>query len=185
MHRPHAEARDTLMTFAHHLRDGLIPNLFPEGDQDGLYNTADATLWFFHAIDRYVTMTKDVETLRDLLPSLDEIVRLHLAGTRFGIRVDDDGLLTQGAANLALTWMDAKVGDWVVTPRRGKTVEINALWYNAVRLLAQWWRAFDRDAAHLDAVADRRVRPSTGDSGSSRATTSTTSWMAKRVTTRP
>jgi predicted glycogen debranching enzyme len=82
-------------------------------------------------------------------------VRLHLAGTRFGIRVDEDGLLTQGAANVALTWMDAKVGDWVVTPRRGKTVEINALWYNAVRLLAQWHRALDRDAADLDAVAAR------------------------------
>jgi predicted glycogen debranching enzyme len=151
----HAEAKGILMTFAHHLRDGLIPNLFPEGDNEGLYNTADATLWFFHAIDRYVTVTQDVEPLRDLLPSLEEVVRLHLAGTRFGIRVDDDGLLTQGAANLALTWMDAKVGDWVVTPRRGKTVEINALWYNAVRLLAQWCRAFDRDAAHLDAIAER------------------------------
>jgi predicted glycogen debranching enzyme len=151
----HAEAKGILMTFAHHLRDGLIPNLFPEGDNEGLYNTADATLWFFHAIDRYVTVTQDVEPLRDLLPSLEEVVRLHLGGTRFGIRVDDDGLLTQGAANLALTWMDAKVGDWVVTPRRGKTVEINALWYNAVRLLAQWCRAFDRDAAHLDAIAER------------------------------
>jgi predicted glycogen debranching enzyme len=151
----YSEARGILMTFAHHLRDGLIPNLFPEGDQEGLYNTADATLWFFHAIDRYVTITKDLEPLRDLLPSLEEIVRLHLGGTRFGIRVDDDGLLTQGAGNLALTWMDAKVGDWVVTPRRGKPVEINALWYNAVRLLAQWQRSFDRDAAHLDAVAER------------------------------
>jgi predicted glycogen debranching enzyme len=150
-----AEARGMLMTFAHHLRDGLIPNLFPEGDQEGLYNTADATLWFFHAIDRYVTASKDTETLRDLLPSLDEVVRLHLAGTRFGIRVDHDGLLTQGASNLALTWMDAKVGDWVVTPRRGKTVEINALWYNAVRLLADWYRSFERDASALDAVAER------------------------------
>jgi predicted glycogen debranching enzyme len=151
----HAEARGILMTFAHHLRDGLIPNLFPEGDQEGLYNTADATLWFFHAIDRYVTVTQHRELLRELLPSLEEIVQRHLAGTRFGIRVDDDGLLTQGAPHLALTWMDAKVGDWVVTPRRGKTVEINALWYNAVRLLAQWCRAFDRDAGHLDEVAER------------------------------
>jgi predicted glycogen debranching enzyme len=151
----HAEARGILMTFAHHLRDGLIPNLFPEGDQEGRYNTADATLWFFHAIDRYVTISQDRDLVHDLLPSLEEIVRLHLAGTGFGIRVDEDGLLTQGAANLALTWMDAKVGDWVVTPRRGKTVEINALWYNAVRLLAEWCRAFERDAAHLDAVADR------------------------------
>ncbi len=149
------EARGILTTFAHHLRDGLIPNLFPEGDQEGLYNTADATLWFFHAIDRYVTLSKDVDTLRDLLPALDEVVRLHREGTRFGIRVDQDGLLTQGAPNLALTWMDAKVGDWVVTPRRGKTVEINALWYNAVRLLADWRRSFEREAADLDALAER------------------------------
>ena len=182
----HAEARGMLMTFAHHLRDGLIPNLFPEGDQEGLYNTADATLWFFHAIDRYVTITQDVETLRDLLPSLDEVVRLHLAGTRFGIRVDDDGLLTQGAANLALTWMDAKVGDWVVTPRRGKTVEINALWYNAVRLLAHWCRAFDRDAARPGrGGASARERRSTAGSGSTRASTSTTSSMGRRATIRP
>jgi predicted glycogen debranching enzyme len=150
-----AEARGILLTFARHLRDGLIPNLFPEGDQEGWYNTADATLWFFHAIDRYVAASNDVDTLRDLLPALDEIVRLHLAGTRFGIRVDGDGLLTQGAPHFALTWMDAKVGDWVVTPRRGKTVEINALWYNAVRLLADWRRSVDRDAADLDSAAAR------------------------------
>jgi predicted glycogen debranching enzyme len=149
------EARGILLTFARHLRDGLIPNLFPEGDQEGLYNTADATLWFFHALDRYVAASKDVDTLRDLLPSLNDIVRLHLAGTRFGIRVEDDGLLTQGADNLALTWMDAKVGDWVVTPRRGKTVEINALWFNAVRLLAEWRRLLDHDAIDLDDVAAR------------------------------
>jgi predicted glycogen debranching enzyme len=126
-----AEARDTLMTFAQHLNQGLIPNLFPEGDQHGLYHTADATMWFFHAIDRYVTMTRDVETLRELLPALDEIIGRHRAGTLFGIRVDQDGLLTQGDPQLPLTWMDAKVGDWVVTPRRGKPVEINALFYNA------------------------------------------------------
>jgi predicted glycogen debranching enzyme len=150
-----SEARGILLTFARHLRDGLIPNLFPEGGQEGLYNTADATLWLFHAIDRYVTVTNDADTLRDLLPSLDEVVQKHLEGTRFGIRVDDDGLVTQGAENLALTWMDAKVGDWVITPRRGKTVEINALWYNAVRLLANWKRSFDRDGSHLDSLAER------------------------------
>jgi len=150
-----AEARDTLMTFAQHLNQGLIPNLFPEGDQHGLYHTADATMWFFHAIDRYVTMTRDVETLRELLPALDEIIRQHRAGTLFGIRVDQDGLLTQGDPQLPLTWMDAKVGDWVVTPRRGKPVEINALFYNAVRLLAEWRRALNVPDHELDAVADR------------------------------
>jgi predicted glycogen debranching enzyme len=150
-----AEARGILLTFARHLRDGLIPNLFPEGDQEGLYHTADATLWFFHAIDRYVSASDDGESLRELLPALEEIVRLHLAGTKFGIRVDEDGLLTQGDPNLPLTWMDAKVGDWVVTPRRGKPVEINALWFNAVRLLASWVRFSGRDATRLEAVAER------------------------------
>ena len=148
-----AEARDTLMTFAQHLRDGLIPNLFPEGDQHGLYHTADATLWFFHAIDRYVTLTRDVETVRSLLPALDEIVSAHRAGTRFGIRVDADGLLTQGDPALPLTWMDAKVEDWVVTPRRGKPVEINALWFNAVCLLSEWRRALDVEASELEELA--------------------------------
>jgi predicted glycogen debranching enzyme len=153
-----AEARDTLQTFAQHLHQGLIPNLFPEGDQHGLYHTADATLWFFHAIDRYVSMTRDVDTLRDLLPALDEIVGFHRRGTLFGIRVDEDGLLTQGDPQLPLTWMDAKVGDWVVTPRRGKPVEINALWYNAVRLLAEWRRALDVADDELDPLAERTRR---------------------------
>jgi predicted glycogen debranching enzyme len=130
-----AEARGILLTFAHYLRDGLLPNLFPEGTREGLYHTADATLWYFHALDRYVTITDDTDTLRTLLPSLDEVVRFHVRGTRFGIRLDADGLLSQGDSGLPLTWMDAKVGDWVVTPRRGKAVEINALWFNAVQLL--------------------------------------------------
>jgi predicted glycogen debranching enzyme len=150
-----AEARDTLLTFAQHLNHGLIPNLFPEGDQHGLYHTADATMWFFHAIDRYVTLTRDAETLRELLPALDGIIAYHRAGTQFGIRIDRDGLLTQGDPLLPLTWMDAKVGDWVVTPRRGKPVEINALFYNAVRLLAEWRKALDVPDDQLDALAAR------------------------------
>ena len=135
----HLEAGDILRTFAHYVRDGLIPNLFPEGNDEGLYHTADATLWFFHAVDRYVEVTGDRATLRRLRPTLVDIVERHLAGTRFGITVDPrDGLLRQGAPGYALTWMDAKVDDWVVTPRRGKAVEINALWYNALRLLEGW-----------------------------------------------
>jgi predicted glycogen debranching enzyme len=137
----HVEAGYVLRTFARHLRDGLIPNLFPEGGREGQYHTADASLWFFHALDRYLAATGDRETLALLLPALVDIVEHHLAGTRFGIAVDPaDGLLRQGAADLPLTWMDAKVGDWVVTPRRGKAVEINALWYNALCLLAGWLR---------------------------------------------
>ena len=142
------EAAYILRTFAHYVRDGLIPNMFPEGQRDGLYHTADATLWFFHAIDRYLETTGDRATLRQLLPVLTDIVEHHLHGTRFGIGVDPrDGLLRQGAEGYQLTWMDAKVDGWVVTPRRGKAVEINALWYNALRLLESWLREEQGDHA--------------------------------------
>jgi len=135
------EAGDILRAFGHYVRDGLIPNLFPEGKTRGLYHTSDATLWYFHAIDRYLAATGDSVTLQLLLPKLIDIVAHHLHGTEFGIGVDPrDGLLRQGQEGYQLTWMDAKVGDWVVTPRRGKAVEINALWYNALRLLEDWLR---------------------------------------------
>ena len=144
----HHDAGYILRTFAQHIKDGLIPNLFPEKGQEGLYHTADATLWYFHALHRYVTATGDRGTLRQLLPRLKEIVERHVAGTRFGIGVDSkDGLLRQGAEGYQLTWMDAKVGDWVVTPRRGKAVEICALWYNALRLLQAWVAEEEGDAA--------------------------------------
>src|SRR5439155_25670497 len=121
----HVEAGYILRTFAHYVRDGLIPNLFPEGEKEGLYHTADATLWFFHAIARYLESANDTLTLPLLYPTLKRIVECHVRGTRFGIHVDpNDGLLTQGAPGYQLTWMDAKVEDWVVTPRRGKAVEI-------------------------------------------------------------
>ena len=135
------EAGYILRTFARYFRDGLIPNFFPDGKTEGVYHTADATLWFFHALDRYLAYTGDCQTLTWLLPTLLDIVDQHVRGTRFGIGVDPaDGLLREGAAGYQLTWMDAKVGDWVVTPRRGKPVEINALWYNALRLLEGWVR---------------------------------------------
>ena len=137
------EAGYILRTFGQYVRDGLIPNMFPEGDREGLYHTADASLWFFHAIERYTLATGDEETLRRLMPALLEIVTAHLRGTRFGIKIDPaDGLFTQGAEGYQLTWMDAKVGDWVVTPRRGKAVELNALWYNALCLLHSWTQKF-------------------------------------------
>ncbi|HET9741950.1 MAG TPA: amylo-alpha-1,6-glucosidase [Terriglobales bacterium] len=154
----HADAGYILRTFAHYVRDGLIPNMFPEGKTDGLYHTADATLWFFHAVQRYLDYTGDRATLRLLLPQLCRIVDCHLQGTRFGIGVDPhDGLLRQGAEGYQLTWMDAKVGDWVVTPRRGKAVEINALWYNALRLLQAWLREErgEAGAAKIGGYADR------------------------------
>jgi predicted glycogen debranching enzyme len=151
------EAGYILRTFGHYVQDGLIPNMFPEGTKEGLYHTADATLWFFHAIDRYLHAVDDRATLRQLLPKLRAIVDQHIAGTRFGIGVDpNDGLLRQGAEGYQLTWMDAKVENWVVTPRRGKAVEINALWYNALRLLADWLKQEgDADASRLDELAER------------------------------
>ena len=151
------EAGYIVRTFGHYVRDGLIPNMFPEGTNQGLYHTADATLWFFHAIHRYVLATGDRSTLRQLMPKLKSIVEHHVAGTRFGIGVDPaDGLLTQGEEGYQLTWMDAKVGDWVVTPRRGKAVEINALWYNALRLYADWLREEgEPEAAAVEEHAER------------------------------
>ena len=144
----HTDASYILRTFAQHIRDGLIPNLFLEKEQEGLYHTADATLWYFHALSRYLAYTGDRATLRMLLPKLKDMIEHHVAGTRFGIGVDPaDGLLRQGEAGYQLTWMDAKVGDWVVTPRRGKAVEINALWYNALRLLEGWVREEEGDEA--------------------------------------
>jgi predicted glycogen debranching enzyme len=157
----HREAGFILRTFEHYVRDGLIPNMFPDGSNEGLYHTADATLWFFHALSRYVDVTNDRRTLVRALPTLQSIVEQHMRGTKFGIHVDEkDGLLVQGADGYQLTWMDAKVDDWVVTPRRGKAVEINALWYNALRLLAKWLqeeREHDSFAMTVSDSADRAL----------------------------
>jgi predicted glycogen debranching enzyme len=157
----HAEAGHILRTFAHHVRDGLIPNMFPEGEEQGLYHTADASLWFVHAVDRYVSVTEDRATFQQLLPVLREIIDRHIQGTRFHIGMDgQDALLHQGEVGYQLTWMDAKMGDWVVTPRRGKAVEINALWYNAMCLLAAWLRDSDAVAAEKYAVLAGRIQES-------------------------
>jgi predicted glycogen debranching enzyme len=158
----HIEAGSILRTFAHYVRDGLIPNMFPDGSDEGLYHTADASLWFFQAVARYLSVVEDEATLPILLPVLLEIIDRHRQGTRFGIRMDPrDGLLTQGAEGYQLTWMDAKVDDWVVTPRRGKAVEINALWYNALSLAANWVReehgaGVERELAELAAMVRER-----------------------------
>ncbi len=163
--RRYNEAAWILRTFAHYIRYGLIPNLFPEGENQGLYHTADASLWFFHALDRYVQYTNDRDTLRHILPKLVDIADHHLRGTRFGIEVDPkDDLLKQGAENYQLTWMDAKVDNWVVTPRRGKAVEINGLWYNALCLLSNWLRAEGKDTeASTYADHAKRTRRSFND----------------------
>ena len=152
------EAQYILRSFAKYVHRGLIPNMFPEGKTSGLYHTADASLWFFHAADRYYRATEDIETLEVLLPKLTEIIEWHCNGTDFGIGIDpDDGLLHQGAEGYQLTWMDAKVDDWVVTPRRGKAVEINALWYNAL-CVAAGWSEMVGDKARANHLSDLAAR---------------------------
>lgn len=135
----YGEARGLLKAFASFVRRGLIPNRFPDGGEEPVYNTADATLWMFYALDRYLSKTHDWSLLKELFPLLNYIIQWHIQGTDYGIRVDQkDGLLSVVAPDLQMTWMDAKVGDWVVTPRRGKPVEINALWYAALTAMESW-----------------------------------------------
>ncbi len=138
----HAEARKILRAFAQYIDRGMLPNRFPDAGIDAEpveYNTVDATLWYFHALERYLAVTQDTDLLHQVFPALASIVEWHLQGTRYHIHVDPaDALLYAGEPGVQLTWMDAKAGDWVVTPRIGKPVEINALWYRALRLMAQW-----------------------------------------------
>jgi len=130
-------AKDVLETFARFVDQGMLPNRFPDGDSPPEYNTVDATLWYFDAIRLYVERTKDTAFAEAIWPVLTDIISWHDKGTRYGIGVDpDDGLLSAGVPGVQLTWMDAKVGDWVVTPRQGKCVEINALWLNALSTMA-------------------------------------------------
>ena len=133
------EAGAILSTFSHYVKDGLLPNLFPEGERQALYHTVDATLWYFHAISRYVDTTADRALVRNLFPVLQSIIQHHIDGTHYNIHVDPkDGFISAGAEGYQLTWMDAKVDGWVVTPRRGKPVEIQALWHNALQLMSHW-----------------------------------------------
>jgi len=129
------EAAEILRTFAAARRRGLLPNLFLESGAGEAYNTVDASLWFIHAVDQYFTATGDRVLVEELRPALAEIVQYYRDGTDFGIHMEDDGLIAAGGPGWQLTWMDAKVGDWVVTPRAGKPVEINALWYHGLRVL--------------------------------------------------
>ncbi|PYX10416.1 MAG: glycogen debranching protein, partial [Acidobacteria bacterium] len=129
-------ARSILRTFAQHVDRGMLPNRFPDAGETPEYNTVDATLWFFEAIRAYLAHTDDLEFVRgNLYGILTDIISWHVRGTRYGIKVDPSGLLSSGEPGVQLTWMDAKVGDWVVTPRRGKAVEIQALWYNALCMM--------------------------------------------------
>jgi predicted glycogen debranching enzyme len=149
-------AAGILRTFARFVDRGMLPNRFPDAGEEPEYNTVDATLWYVEALRAYHLGTGDDAILRDLFPVLDEIVAEHRRGTRYRIHVDPaDSLLYAGEPGVQLTWMDAKVGDWVVTPRIGKPVEVNALWYGALRTMAGFARRLGRDGSPYDREADR------------------------------
>lgn len=151
-------ARSILLAFAASVDGGMLPNRFPDAGETPEYNTVDATLWFFEAVRALAAHTQDYEFVRaKLYDALADIVSWHERGTRYGIRLDSDGLLLAGERGVQLTWMDAKVGQWVVTPRIGKPVEIQALWYNALRVMEDLAGRFgeEADRAHYRELADR------------------------------
>jgi len=143
----HGVARSILRTFAKHVDQGMLPNRFPDAGETPEYNTVDATLWFFEATRACLAYTGDLEFVcNELYSVFADIIAWHTRGTRYGIKVDPSGLLSSDEPGVQLTWMDAKVGDWVVTPRRGKPVEIQALWYNALCIMADLARKFGDEA---------------------------------------
>lgn len=149
-------AANILRTYAQYIDMGMIPNRFPDQGEHPEYNTVDATLWYFQAIRAYYSATQDKTLLQELYPLLQDCIKWHTRGTRHRIYMDEkDGLLFAGEEGVQLTWMDAKVDQWVVTPRVGKPVEINALWYNALRTLAEFARELDQDPAPYDTLADK------------------------------
>jgi predicted glycogen debranching enzyme len=149
-------ARSILSTFSEYIDQGMLPNRFPDAGEKPEYNTVDATLWYFEAIQAYYLKTKDLSLIQTLYPKLEDVITWHLNGTRYGIRVDpQDGLLFAGEGGVQLTWMDAKVGDWVVTPRMGKPVEINALWYNALMVMVDFAKLLDKEYKKYSTLANR------------------------------
>ncbi|HXM34395.1 MAG TPA: amylo-alpha-1,6-glucosidase, partial [Pyrinomonadaceae bacterium] len=151
-------AKSILGEFAKHVDQGMLPNRFPDAGDTPEYNTVDATLWFFEGIRALLHYTNEHEFVRkNLYPVLTDIIAWHVKGTRYNIHVDSDGLLYSGEPGVQLTWMDAKVGDWVVTPRHGKPVEIQSLWYNALRVMEQLAEKFgDKgDRKQYKAMAER------------------------------
>ena len=149
-------ARNILRTFSRFVSEGMLPNQFPRAGEAPVYNTVDATLWYFEAVRQYYEATTDIGLLHELFPVLDGIVDAHVRGTRYQIKVDPaDGLLFGGEPGVQLTWMDAKVGGRVVTPRIGKPVEVNALWLNAAASMARFARTLGREATRYEALADR------------------------------
>jgi predicted glycogen debranching enzyme len=150
-------ARDILLEFSKNISEGMLPNRFPDAGDKAEYNTVDATLWYFEAVRAYLEKTGDIEFIREhIYTKLVDIVAWHLRGTRYNIHVDTDGLLYAGSPDVQLTWMDAKIGDYVVTPRTGKAVEIQALWYNALLIMADLAAEFgdEKDEVRYRAMSD-------------------------------
>ncbi|MEH1883177.1 amylo-alpha-1,6-glucosidase [Nostoc sp.] len=149
-------ARSILRTFARYVDQGMLPNRFPDAGDRPEYNTVDATLWYFEAVRAYYSATDDDNLLAELFPVLADIIDWHCRGTRYNIHLDPaDGLLFAGVPGVQLTWMDAKVDDWVVTPRIGKPIEVNALWYNALRTMAKFARHLGKPHQEYEAMAER------------------------------
>ncbi|MEW5754742.1 MAG: amylo-alpha-1,6-glucosidase [Pseudomonadota bacterium] len=152
----HDSARRILETFARFVDRGMLPNVFPGAGEHADYNTVDAALWYVEAWRAYVEASGDLASLRRVFPVLADIIRWHVAGTRYGIGMDTaDGLLRAGEPGVQLTWMDAKVGDWVVTPRIGKPVEISALWFNALQIMAGFARQLGEATEDYQALAEQ------------------------------
>ncbi|WP_235001302.1 amylo-alpha-1,6-glucosidase [Nitrosovibrio sp. Nv4] len=150
----YASARNILTTLAGFVDRGMVPNMFPDDGGQPQYNTVDGALWYFEAWRAYIAVSNDVAALREIYPLLQEMVSWHLRGTRHRIGVDaSDGLLSAGDSGIQLTWMDAKLGDWVVTPRHGKPVEVNALWFNALMCMAEFSRLLKKDAEIFETLA--------------------------------
>jgi predicted glycogen debranching enzyme len=147
-------ARQILLAFSGYVDGGMLPNTFPDVGGKPEYNSVDAALWYFEAVRQYFAATQDAATLQKLFPILAGMIDAHLAGTRYNIHVDnDDGLLYAGGPGIQLTWMDVKIGDWVVTPRTGKPVEINVLWINALETMAQFARLLEKSADNYERLA--------------------------------
>ena len=145
------EAEEILLTFARYIRHGIVPNMFPDDNMPPLYNTVDASLWYFYAVYQYLNYNPaaEAETFvkEQIFLHLKEIVSAYEKGTDFSIYMEDDGLIHAGSGLDQITWMDVRVGDWVATPRHGKPVEINALWYNALRIMESLCEKFNEDAS--------------------------------------
>jgi predicted glycogen debranching enzyme len=148
-------AQTILHTFAQYVDRGMLPNVFPDAGTTPEYNTVDATLWYFEAIRNYYAATQDREFIAELFPLLAEIIDWHLKGTRYNIQMDDDGLIYAGETGVQLTWMDAKVENWVVTPRIGKSIEINALWYNALNCMVYFAQVLEQPDGEYQKLADK------------------------------